>query len=156
MISCTEHHGGLGRPPTVCRHHGSPESSRWTGQADQTRNRAPHSGSQVQGPPWSPGLWEEIRRGPWEPAGVPYWGPERVPWKRGFHTCPASGLSCSWTNPRGSGAEKRQGQGPRQKDCLSQSLGETKRLLLRKALERAGSRAGDDAPGPEMGAHFLS
>lgn len=91
-------------------------------------------------------------------AGVPYWdwGPETVPWRRGLHTCPASGLSCSWINPQGSGAEKREGQGPRQKDCLSQNLGKTKRLLLRKALGRAGSRAGDHAPGPEMGTSFLS
>ena len=82
------------------------------------------------------------RSGGDEPAGIPYWdrGPDRVPWRRGLHTCPASGLSWSWTNPQGSEAEKREGQGPRQKDCLNQSLGKTKRLLLRKALERAGSR----------------
>ena len=40
---------------------------------------------------------------------------------------------------------KRGGElGPRQKDCLSQNLGETKRVLLRKALE---SRARERGPG---------
>lgn len=118
---------------------------RWTSRADQGRARAPHSGSQVQGPPWSvPGLWEEMRR-PWEPAGgVPHpdQGPERPPGGEDFKPVPLQDSAAAGQNPVRGGAEKSGELGPGQKDCLSQNLGETKRVLLRKALESRGRERG--------------